>query len=610
VVIYTLCRFIFYIFNINYFKEADAWNLFLAFFYGLRFDLSIVCIVNSLFVLLSILPFNFISKNNYQKFLKYLFLFSNIPLILMNLVDVELFKFRGSRSTYNILGMTGDIKDQSLQLVFNYWYLSLVATALIYLVIKFYPVLNKKPSYRLPLIGSYPAYLLVASFTLLAMRGGLQLKPLRPNGAFVLTPNILGNISLNTPFSFLTTIDIKGIEKVKYFKNDHDALSLIEKDAEYHFPSAKKDNVVIIILESFASEFWGRGNNYQGYTPFLDSLSEKSIFIKNNFANGKTSMDAVPAILAGIPLLMDEPYITSVYQTNKINGLGSVLKQHGYNTSFFHGAKNGTMGFDVFVKNAGFDKYYGLNEYPDEKDFDGNWGIFDEPFLQFFCKEISAYQQPFLTAVFTISSHQPYTIPDKHKNKFPKGNLEIHETIGYTDYSLREFFNAAKKKDWYKNTLFIITADHTQMHSEKEYFNIIGDFNVPLLLFHPGMTLPAVDSAKITQHTDVMPTVLDFLNIKNENQLLFGRSVFENSPGLAINYSNNSYRLIQGNYFIEFIPGKECKLFEYSKDNDQGNPLNNKPEIKNQCEKELKGFIQYFNNGIIENNWYSQRRNK
>jgi phosphoglycerol transferase MdoB-like AlkP superfamily enzyme len=610
IVLFTLCRLVFYIFNLNYFKEADAWNLFLAFFLGLRFDLSIICMVNSLFIVLSILPFTFISKDGYQKFLKYLFLFSNIPLLIINLIDVELFKFRGKRSTYHILGMAGDIKDQFFQLIYHYWYMTLIAAIIIYLLIKLYPALNKKASYYLNHVWAFMAFLLILGFTFIVLRGSTGLKPLRPNAAFVLSPNILGNIALNTPFAFLTTIDIEGVQKVQYFKNDKDAINLITENRDYHFPSAKKENIVIIILESFASEFWGRSNTYKGYTPFLDSLSRKSVFIKNNFANGKTSMDAVPAILAGIPALMDESYITSIYQTNKINGLGSTLKKHGYNTSFFHGAKNGTMGFDVFVQNAGFDRYFGLNEYPDEKDFDGNWGVFDEPFLQFFCKEISKFPQPFLTSVFTISSHQPYTIPKKYKGKFPKGKLDIHETIGYTDYALREFFNSAKKQDWYKNTLFIITADHTQMHHEKEYFNVIGDFNVPLLLFHPGKILPSVDTAKISQHTDIMPTVLDYLNIKEEAQLLSGRSVFDHSPGLAINYSNNSYRLIHHDYFLEFIPGKGSNLYNFYEDRFQKTPISDKPEIKNRYNQELKAFIQYFNNGIIENNWYTLRNTK
>jgi phosphoglycerol transferase MdoB-like AlkP superfamily enzyme len=605
--VYTLCRLIFYFFNFQYFHQASFVNTFFSFILGLRFDISIICITNSIFIILSILPFDFIRKDSYQKFLKIIFLLVNIPMIIMNLIDIEFFKFRGKRSTYDVVEIARDIKDQSFQIIVHYWYILLLAAILTYILIKFYPAVKKSSSLYIHRSWGYLFYLLFLGFTFLGMRGGLQLKPLRPNNAFVLDPNILGNISLNTPFSFLMTIDMDGVEKVQYFKSNTELFSKIDTTFHYHFPKAQKENVVIIILESFGAEYWGTGNKYKGYTPFLDSLALNGLFIKNHFANGRTSMEAVPAILAGIPGMMEEPYITSVYQTNKINGLGAALKKHGYNTSFFHAAHNGSMGFDVFTKNAGFDKYYGLNEYPFKEDFDGNWGVFDEPFLQFFCKEISSYHQPFLTSVFTISSHQPYSIPEKYKDKFPKGKLDIHETIGYTDHSLREFFASAKKTAWYKNTLFIITGDHTQMNDAPEYKNVIGNFNVPLLIFHPKNKFHKMDTVKISQHTDIMPTVLDYLNFTNEKQLHFGKSVFENSPGMALSYSDMSYRIIHPDYFLELIPDKPSKLYDFKNDKFQTRPITDKPEIQIRYEMELKAYIQYFNNGITGNDWYSFR---
>jgi phosphoglycerol transferase MdoB-like AlkP superfamily enzyme len=606
VLIYTLCRFIFYFSNFQYFHQAPLGNTFLSFILGLRFDISIICITNSLFIILSILPFGFTGKNIYQKILKIIFVLVNIPMIMMNLIDVEFFKFRGKRSTYDVLEIASDIKDQSFQIILHYWYIIALGGMLIYILFKFYPT-DKKPSSRIHYVWNYLIFLLLLGFTFLGMRGGLQLKPLRPNNAFVLAPNILGNITLNTPFAFLMTINIDGIEKVHYFKTDDEALAKIDTTFHYHFPGAKKENVIIVILESFGAEYWGVGNNYKGYTPFLDSLARNGLFIKNHFANGRTSMEAVPAILAGIPGMMEEPYITSIYQTNKINGLGASLKKYGYNTSFFHAAHNGSMGFDVFTKNAGFDKYYGLNEYPYPDNYDGSWGIFDEPFLQFFCEELSTYPQPFLSSVFTISSHQPYSIPKKYKGKFPKGTLAIHESIGYTDYSLREFFRSAKKQAWYENTLFIITGDHTQMSEKEEYKNIIGEFNVPLLIFHPQNKFHKMDTVKITQHTDIMPTVLDYLNITNEKQLYFGRSVFESAPGLALSYSNISYRIIHQDYFLEMAQARPAKLYDFRNDKAQKNPVTDKPETQLKYETELKAYIQYFNNGINENDWYNFR---
>jgi len=157
---------------------------------------------------------------------------------------------------------------------------------------------------------------------------------------------------------------------------------------------------------------------------------------------------------------MNNSIISSSYSINKVKALPVILEENGYNTSFFHGAFNGSQNFDKYCKQAGFNKYYGKNEYVGPEAFDGKWGVFDEEFLQFFAKEISTFKEPFFTTLFTISSHAPYVIPEKYKNKFPKGKNELHETIAYTDYALKQFFNTAKKQPWYNNTIFIITADN------------------------------------------------------------------------------------------------------------------------------------------------------
>jgi phosphoglycerol transferase MdoB-like AlkP superfamily enzyme len=143
-------------------------------------------------------------------------------------------------------------------------------------------------------------------------------------------------------------------------------------------------------MESLSSEHIGAFNRqvegYQGYTPFLDSLIDHSIAF-NGFANAKQSIEGLPAIIASIPALMDRPFITSAFAGNSFDALAALLEKKGYETSFFHGGTNGTMDFDRFARASGFKRYYGRNEYDNDMDFDGRWGIFDEPFFQFFAKK-------------------------------------------------------------------------------------------------------------------------------------------------------------------------------------------------------------------------------
>ena len=115
-------------------------------------------------------------------------------------------------------------------------------------------------------------------------------------------------------------------------------------------------NVVIIILESFSKEYTGANRNATSYTPFLDSLSTQSLYFNDAYANGKRSIDGIPEVIASLPSLSEDAFITSPYSTHTFDNLASLLKRKNYSTAFFHGGNNGTMGFDHFIRNAGFEK--------------------------------------------------------------------------------------------------------------------------------------------------------------------------------------------------------------------------------------------------------------
>ena len=285
---------------------------------------------------------------------------------------------------------------------------------------------------------------------------------------------------------------------------------------------------------------------------------------------------------------------------NKIEGLPQILKRNNYHTSFFHGAYNGSMNFDSFVKTIGVDNYYGMNEYGNSKDYDGNWGIFDEPFLQFMVDKLSQFPQPFFTAVFTLSSHHPYTIPEQHKNRFKKGPLPILEPVMYVDYALQKFFEKAKQTDWYNNTLFIISADHAAQAMSKEYKTDIGMYKIPMVLYHPHADT-AYHSNQIFQQIDLMPTIIDYLKLY-ENSLCFGKSIYQAEGGYHIAYRNGYYQLLKNGYLLRFN-NEKFEIYEIEKD-----PLltNNIATNKNiatieKLKQQLKAIIQQYNNRLIDN---------
>jgi phosphoglycerol transferase MdoB-like AlkP superfamily enzyme len=601
--LYTLLRAIFFVFNYSHFAEASIGQVAMAFVYGFRFDVAALVIINSLFILLSLLPHGNVRHPVFQRVLLWLFVLTNVPFVALALADVEFFKFIGRRSGNELFSITGDILDQLGQLVSYYWYLGLGFVGLVAAMVKLYPKADAIPE-KVPVLWlRYLRLLLVAAFVVLGIRGGIQLKPLRPAHAFVQEPASLGHLSLNTPFTFIKSIGKTTLEEKHYFTSEEDLLAALPATpGRYVSPvgESPRENVVLIILESFAAEYVGALNNGEGYTPFLDSLAREGLLFQNSFANGRKSIEALPSILSGLPSLLPDPYITSPYQSNTLYSAGHILREAGYTTAFFHGAANGTMGFDQYTKMAGIQHYYGLDEYPSQfrtRDFDGTWGIFDEPYLQYTVEEMGKFQQPFFSTVFTLSSHQPYTVPAQYKGRFPKGDLEIHGSVGYADHALREFFKTAAQQPWYSNTLFILVADHTQKSLRPEYQHELGFHRVPLVLFHPSQKLQA-DELKVTQHADILPTLVDYLKLPKDRLLPFGQSVLDSTaPGHALLYNGVSYYMVQQQNVAELTADDQVRFHSFP-------DLAPLAEADPTQEQKLKAYVQYFRNKMVANDLY------
>ena len=607
--LYTVSRTLFLAFNFQSFNQLQVHEILSAFVIGLRFDIAAICRINSVFIVLSMLPFPFFEKTWYQRFLKIFFLVSNIPFLIINVVDYEYFKFTGQRSSLSLLDLGADIPAQIGQLSFHYWYLAAIGGLLI--VILCYFLLGRSLVSTTTQGTQEPwrraqgllILIVIVALAILGGRGGWQRSRLTVALAQVGDKESLSHLALNSTYTMINSqrkCDSGRLTKVHFFSTDEELREQFpRKNLSGLRNSERRDNIVIIIVESLSAEYTGIGNPHQGYTPFLDKLSERGIFFKNSFANGRRSIDAPPSILAGLPHLRDETFYCT--QFKHLHGIGSLLKEQGYNTSFFHGGRNGTMYFDVFSQRMGFDRYYGLNEYPKPEDSDGIWGIYDEPFLRYMAEELSRRQQPFASVVFTLSTHNPYKIPPQYEGVFPKGDLPIHETVGYLDHALKKFFETAEKMPWYNNTLFVITGDHIGP-PRTIYPRLIDNYRVPLIFFHPNRKLPKVNTDRITQHVDIGPSVLDFLGIATDKTLPFGHSIFDSSyDGLALGQKNGNYWIADKNYYLEYRFDGPSKLFALA---NLDSPITDKLDVKEQLEKKLKAYIQWFNNGLAEDNLY------
>lgn len=614
--LFTFCRIGFFLFNYKMFPGISLSQFISILYGGLVFDISAVVYINIFFVLLHIIPLEIRYNDLYQKILKYIYFISNGAAIAMNAMDFVYYRFVDKRATADVFGTfknENNLVRLFLKFMIDYWPATIFTFFMWFLMICLYnKVKARKPEPR-SRIGYYAFNVLmipvVAALVIGAARGGYKhsTRPITISNAarYVEKPQDVA-IVLNTPFSIFRTFGKKTLVRYKFF----DEKKLRELYNPHYIPQNTKpftnENVVIIILESFAREYIGtlcpglEGGTYKGYTPFIDSLISVSVTFDVSIANGKKSIDAMPSILASVPSL-ETPYIISHYANNKINGLPELLKRKGYYSAFFHGAPNGSMGFDSFAKVAGFNDYFGLNEYSNGDEFDGMWGVWDEPFFDFFAKKLNNFKQPFLASIFSVSSHHPFKVPEKYAGKFKKGPAPIVEVVGYTDFALHELFNEISSSEWFRNTLFVITADHTNESIHKEFQNNFGSYSIPIIFYKPGSNMRGIKQ-RIAQQIDIMPTILSFLNY-DEEYIAFGNNLLDDSyESFAFNTSGSTYHFYMKDHILEMIDNKSVGLYNYKKDLYLGNNLLGKErDIQLQMEEKLKAVIQTYNIRLLDN---------
>jgi phosphoglycerol transferase MdoB-like AlkP superfamily enzyme len=606
---YFMSRTAFTLINHDHFSTLTVREFFRLEFYATRFDISAILLTNVLYIFLFLFPVHIWNMPKWENMTHWVFVIGNATVFLFELSDWAYFPFNHKRSTADVLNMVtrkGDFFTLLPTFVIDYWYVPVAWLLLVFLL----HVINKRIRRATPLAA--PAlssdvkvfalqFLYMCTFItvmVFAIRGGTQMKPIVLTDAVKYADNEYVPIVLNTPFSIISSLQNEKLPELHYM-SDKDARTYINPIKQYNRNRADKPNVVVIILESFSKEFTGMGR--QSYTPFLDSLMGVSLTCTDAYANALRSAEGIPAIIAGIPSLMEEPITTSVYGNNKITALPNLLKSKGYSSAFYHGGTNGTMNFDIFCANAGYDQYLGRTEYNDEKDYDGNWGIWDEPYLQYFAEGINKMPQPFFATVFTLSSHPPYKLPQQYEGVLPKGKIPIETVVRYSDMALRKFFATASKQAWFSNTLFVITADHTSMVREKEdhFSKNLGLYAIPILFYAPGDSMLRGVYSKPVQQIDILPSVMEYTGYRKPF-FAMGNSIFTDDKRFVINTISGNFQFYKDGYLL--LTNNELKpksLYAYPADsNCTNNILGPNTAIAKDRNVYLRSFRQVYNNSL------------
>ena len=623
--LFFLSRLIFFWFN----QEAFSSFTSPIFWQGLRFDAAAICILNAPYFLLLLLPFSFIENRTFRTIGNVYFIVVNSIALLTNLIDTCYYPFSMRRMTGDIFNFIGETNNfGSLVPVFlkDYWYISLIWLGLIGALLLTVYLTDKKihcPSReQRSMSWLWTKHLSIRFFCLflmvVGMRGGLQMRPLNLSMAASVAGVEKAPLVLNSPYSLLTTLKSSGLERLHYFDDEEcrqifdtqrhiDGLytnrhcsnqPLNGKAIDYDYPI----NIVLIILEGISSEYSeflsDEPKHLAGYTPFLDSLAQNAIVFKG-IANGQQSIEALSSILGGIPSLMETPFSQSKYAVNNIPSGVSLLSKYGKRTLFFHGGKNGTMGFDRYCRLVGINSYFGMDEYPYEGDYDGTWGIKDIPYLQYVAEELEKSPDPFFATIFTLSSHHPFVVPDGYDRMLPKGQTPMQQCVAYTDEALRQFFERAKKTHWYENTLFVITSDHTNFFGAENVGYLEHRYAVPMIFYWPKST-EKHRSDRIVQQVDILPTIFDFCMIQGQFTT-FGHSAFDDkAPHFAINYLSGNYQFYTDHFLFEFDGKKITHIWDLKNGTQEVN-ASVVPDFRDR-ERLMKAVIQRYNNGLLDNN--------
>ena len=609
--VYFLARIIYLTINYSYFyQDLTLVHLFELLGAGLVFDTSAILVTNIPYIVLMLLPWHGKERPAYQQFCRWVFVIVNSLAI-----DACYFRFTMRRTTTTVFSEFAN--EQNLGSIFftealNHLYLvflfAFVAWSL-YRLARYSTLRHDSLRWWHYDVAMLLSLAFVAPFVVAGIRGGFAtaVRPITISNAnqYVNRP-IEAALVLNTPFSLYRTIGKDVFSVPDYFASEQ------ELEAYYspvHRPASgimDKKNVVVLIVESFGREYIGALNpclddsQYKGYTPCIDSLIARSITFSHTYCNGRKSIDGMPSILSSIPMFI-EPFFLTPASMNHVSGLASILGDEGYQTAFFHGAQRGSMGFQAFARSTGFKDYYGREDFSRDKrfggeqEFDGTWAIWDEPFLQYYCAKMSEMKEPFMTAVFTASSHHPYVVPEKYRERFPEEGIEIHKCIRYTDMALGKFFRSASRQPWFKNTIFVLTSDHTNLSDHDYYQTDLGGFCSPIIIYEPGITdlQPAVQD-KIAQQIDILPTVLGMLHYPKP-YFAFGIDVL-NTPAedtWAVNYLNGIYQYVKHGHVLQFDGQRTRAVYALNDSLMKHNLVDNCPD-QESMEHELKAIIQQY----------------
>ncbi|NRT15394.1 phosphoglycerol transferase MdoB-like AlkP superfamily enzyme [Flavobacterium sp. 28A] len=585
----TLSRFVlFIIFKERVVQTEDYWMIFPI---GLRMDIILLSYISVLpTLLLSVLPDNYLQK--IKRFFTVYFLTFLFLILFMELASHDFINEYDTRPNKLFIDYLIYPKEVMGTLVKSY--LGSMIFSFLLLTVALYFSIKKAGGLFFPKFTMYRTKLmllpLVAFLLFLGARSSLISKrPINASNAIFSTDQLTNNLGLNSLYTVgfaLYSIKNEGNAEKMYGKMDaNEALSRVKKymnvdEAAFTDPDlplmhlqktdsaiARPYNVVVFLQESLGAEYVGSLGGLP-LTPEFDKLTKEGMLFTNMYATGTRSVRGIEAVITGF---LPSPSESVVKLSNSQTGfytLAQNFKEKGYQTSFIYGGMANFDNMASFFNGNGFSKIIDEKDYDSNKAaFKGTWGYSDEDLVvkanEYFK---SQGDKPFFSLMFSTSNHEPFEFPDGRIKLYDKEKNTVHNAMKYADFSIGKFFEMAKKEPYFKNTIFLIIADHNTRTYGKNLVPI-NKFHIPALIIGPDVP-KGVDYAKLCSQIDIAPTLLNFIGMDLNNPMP-GRNLMKlpaTTTGRAIMqfHNNNAFRV--GNEVVILQPNKEPLQFKMEND--------------------------------------------
>ena len=557
-----------------------------SFFYGFRFDTAISCYVLLLpFVLCTFLSFIVPASKAFFFLACHLIVFLYGLAFFIGCADIPYFAQFGSRISSSAL-LWADSPLFTIRMIlgtFSFW---IYLVPFILLSFVFARKVKKERDRTLaelngtPKFFSFPNlifFFLLAPLVALGLRGRIEKKsPLVTGTAYFCDNNFLNQLGLNAVFTLGSSLQ-EDLERGNHrldLMNDEEAIGNVKKylgsGQGFSSPVARKVegigtsrkmNVVFVIMEGMSRFNMGVYGGPENITPVLDSLASKSLWFENFYTQGIHTYNGIYSSLYSYPALLHRHCLAEI-PSRKYHSMPQVLKDLGYETSFFITHDGQYDNAEGFLTANGFDRVYSEKDYPSDKIL-STLGVPDDYLFDFSIpkmNEIAASGKNFLCCFMTGSNHNPLIFPDWVHLKF-KSELEPYQMVEYADWSIGHFLKQASKQSWYNNTIFVFVADHgaNYLHT---YDMPLAFHRSPLIIFAPGLGLAHQSLDCLAGQIDIFPTLMGLMNLSYTNNTMGVDLLKEKRPFIYFTADDKIGCLDREFYFIHRMYGPET-LYRY-----------------------------------------------